>query len=375
LRERLENILAVLIIPRRVVMNLSEILEKAVANEASDIHLKVGSIPLFRINGEMMKSDFDIVSKEHFEKFIEDLNIDEFLLNKLENNRQVDVGYGVRGVGRFRVNLFYQRGSLAGVFRFIPFDIPTLDDLNLPEVLSKIALQPRGLLLVTGVTGSGKSTTLASMVDLINKNKKKHIITIEDPIEFLHKDINSSVVQRQVGYDTVSFASGLKGALREDPDVILVGEMRDRETITTALEAVETGHLVMSTLHTKDATETINRIISSFDLSQQSQIRLQLSATIEAVISQRLIPKKDGNGMVPAVEIMVATEFVRDAILDPEKSSNIKRSIEMNRDTHGTQTFDQSLLELYQDDLIDFDKAMEFATNPNDFALRARGVV
>jgi twitching motility protein PilT len=356
-------------------MNLSEILEKAVANEASDIHLKVGSIPLFRINGEMMKSDFDIVSKEHFEKFIEDLNIDEFLLNKLENNRQVDVGYGVRGVGRFRVNLFYQRGSLAGVFRFIPFDIPTLDDLNLPEVLSKIALQPRGLLLVTGVTGSGKSTTLASMVDLINKNKKKHIITIEDPIEFLHKDINSSVVQRQVGYDTVSFASGLKGALREDPDVILVGEMRDRETITTALEAVETGHLVMSTLHTKDATETINRIISSFDLSQQSQIRLQLSATIEAVISQRLIPKKDGNGMVPAVEIMVATEFVRDAILDPEKSSNIKRSIEMNRDTHGTQTFDQSLLELYQDDLIDFDKAMEFATNPNDFALRARGVV
>jgi twitching motility protein PilT len=357
------------------MMNLSEILEKAVENEASDIHLKVGSIPLFRINGEMVKSDFDIVSKEHFEKFIEDLNIDEFLLNKLESNRQVDVGYGVRGVGRFRVNLFYQRGSLAGVFRFIPFDIPTLDDLNLPEILGKIALQPRGLLLVTGVTGSGKSTTLASMVDLINRNKKKHIITIEDPIEFLHKDINSSVVQRQVGYDTISFASGLKGALREDPDVILVGEMRDRETISTTLEAVETGHLVMSTLHTKDATETINRIISSFDLSQQSQIRLQLSATIEAVISQRLIPKKDKNGMVPAVEIMVATEFVRDAILDPEKSSNIKRSIEMNRDTHGTQTFDQSLLELYQEDLIDFDKAMEFATNPNDFALKARGIV
>ncbi len=356
-------------------MSLKDILSVGVSNGASDIHIKVGSIPLFRIDGEMVKSNFDTISIEDMDKFIEEMEIDSFLLDKLKKNRQVDVGYGIDNVGRFRVNIFYQRGTLAAIFRFIPFEIPSLDALNLPPVIGKIAMKPRGLVLVTGVTGSGKSTTLAAMVNLINKEKKKHIITIEDPIEFLHRDINSSIVQRQVGYDTVSFASGLKGALREDPDVILVGEMRDRETITTALEAVETGHLVMSTLHTKDATETINRIIASFDLSQQSQIRLELAATIEAVISQRLIPRIDGSGMVPAVEIMVATDFVRDAILDPEKSSNIKRSIEMNRDTHGTQTFDQSLLELYVNGLVDLEKAMEFATNPNDFALRARGVV
>ena len=356
-------------------MTLKDILSEGVVNGASDIHIKVGSLPLFRIDGEMIKSNFDFVSAEDMDRFIKEMEIDSFLLEKLEKNRQVDIGYGISNVGRFRVNIFHQRGTLAAIFRFIPFEIPSLEDLNLPSVIGKIAMKPRGLVLVTGVTGSGKSTTLAAMVNLINREKKKHIITIEDPIEFLHKDINSSVVQRQVGYDTVSFASGLKGALREDPDVILVGEMRDRETITTALEAVETGHLVMSTLHTKDATETINRIIASFDLSQQNQIRLELAGTIEAVISQRLIPKKDESGMVPAVEVMVATDFVKDAILDPEKSSHIKRSIEMNRDTHGTQTFDQSLLELYANGLVDLDKAMEFATNPNDFALRARGIV
>ncbi len=356
-------------------MNLSDILTKGVELQSSDIHLKVGSIPLFRIDGNIAKSDFEVISKEDFNGFLDEMNVDKFLLDKLNDNRQVDIGYRLKDVGRFRVNLFFQRGSLAGIFRFIPFDIPSFDDLNLPSVLKTISLKPRGLVLVTGVTGSGKSTTLAAMVDLINNERQKHIITIEDPIEFLHKDKNSSIVQRQVGYDTLSFASGLRGALREDPDVILVGEMRDRETITTALEAVETGHLVMSTLHTKDATETINRIISSFDLSQQTQIRLELAGTIEAIISQRLIPKKDENGMVPAVEIMVATDFVRDAIIDPQKSSNIKRSIEMNRDTYGTQTFDQSLLELYNDGLIDLEKAMEFATNPNDFALKARGVV
>ncbi len=356
-------------------MKLSEILIQGVESGSSDIHIKTGSSPMFRIDGEMVKSGFDIIHEKDFNGFIEEMEVDEFLLEKLHKSRQVDIGYGLGGVGRFRVNMFYQRGSLAAIFRFIPFSIPSIEDLNLPRVIETIALKPRGLVLVTGITGSGKSTTLAAMVGLINQQRKKHIITIEDPIEFLHKDINSSIVQRQVGYDTLSFASGLKGALREDPDVILVGEMRDRETIATALEAVETGHLVMSTLHTKDATETINRIIASFDLSQQAQIRLELAGTIEAILSQRLIPKKDGSGMVPAVEIMVATDFVKDAILDAEKSANIKRSIEMNRDTYGTQTFDQSLLELYANDLIELDKAIEFATNPNDFALRARGIV
>ncbi len=356
-------------------MKLNDVLSEGVRNRASDIHLKVGSLPLFRINGDIVKSNFDIIKQSEFDSFMDDMKIDSFLSDKLHRYRQLDIGYGVSGVGRFRVNLFYQRGTLAGIFRFIPFDIPSLDELHLPKVVGDIALKPRGLILVTGITGSGKSTTLASMVDIINNNKKKHIVTIEDPIEFLHKDINSSIVQRQVGYDTISFASGLKGALREDPDVILVGEMRDRETIKTALEAVETGHLVMSTLHTKDATETINRIIASFTLEQQTQIRLQLSATIEAVISQRLIPKKDGQGMVPAVEIMLATELVREAILDPEKSVNIKRSIEMNENTSGTQTFDKSLMELYKSDMISLEKAIEFASNPNDFELRVRGIV
>jgi len=355
-------------------MNLDEILKIGVEKGASDIHLKVGSIPLFRINADIVKSELDIITKEDFEAFVVQMNIDKFLLDQLTTNRQVDIGYGVSGVGRFRVNLFHQRGTLAGVFRFIPFAIPSLKELHLPEVIETIAMKPRGLILVTGITGSGKSTTLASMVNIINKNKHKHIITIEDPIEYLHSDINSSVIQRQIGYDAVSFASGLKGALREDPDVILVGEMRDRETITTAIEAVETGHLVMSTLHTKDATETINRIIASFDLNQQHQIRLELSSTIEAVISQRLIPKKDGNGMVPAVEIMIATEFVKEAILDADKSINIKRSIEMNEDTYGTQTFDKSLMELYKAGEISLSKALEFASNPNDFELKVRGI-
>ncbi len=356
-------------------MNLNEILAEGVRQGASDVHLKVGSSPLFRINGDIMKSNLDSLSDSLFDDFIEEMHIDEFLLNKLKDNRQVDIGYGVKGVGRFRVNIFYQRGTLAGIFRFIPFDIPTIQQLHLPNVIKTIALKTRGLILVTGITGSGKSTTLASMVDIINKEKKKHIITIEDPIEYIHNDENSSIVQRQVGYDVMSFSSGLRGALREDPDVILVGEMRDRETMTTAMEAVETGHLVMSTLHTKDATETVNRIISTFDLNQQNQIRLQLSSTIESVISQRLIQRKDGDGMVPAAEIMIATELVREAILDPEKNINIKRSIEMNEDTYGTQTFDKSLMNLYTSGLISLEKAIEFASNPNDFELRVRGII
>ncbi len=356
-------------------MNLDEILTIGVEKGASDIHLKVGSPPIFRINGEMIKSELEQTTGEAFDAFIEQMKIDKFLLDKLTSYRQVDIGYGIANIGRFRVNLFHQRGTLAGVFRFIPFEIPSLEELRLPKVIETIALKPRGLILVTGITGSGKSTTLATMVNIINREKRKHIITIEDPIEYLHTDINSSVVQRQVGYDAMSFASGLRGALREDPDIILVGEMRDRETITTAIEAVETGHLVMSTLHTKDATETINRIIASFDLNQQHQIRLELSSTIEAVISQRLIPKKDGGGMVPAVEIMIATELVKEAVLDAEKSINIKRSIEMNEDTYGTQTFDKSLMDLYKAGDISLEKALEFASNPNDFELKVRGIV
>ncbi len=357
-------------------MRIDNLLKKGYENGASDIHLKVGTSPFFRINGSMVKvEDEEILKEEDFEEFLENEVIDQFLVEKLRNERQVDIGYGLGGVGRFRVNIFYQRGTLAAVFRFIPFNIPSLEELHLPDVIKTLALKPRGLILVTGVTGSGKSTTLACIIDIINKEKQKNIITIEDPIEYLHKDINSSIIQRQVGYDVRTFAEGLRGALREDPDVIMVGELRDRETITTALEAVETGHLVMATMHTKDAVETVNRIIAAFPLNEQREIRLQLSATLEAVVSQRLLKRKDGKGMVPAVEIMIATELVREAILEAEKMQNIRRSIEINRDTLGTQTFDQSLLELYKSGLVSFEEAKENATNPNDFALIAKGIM
>ena len=357
-------------------MRINDLLKKGYEKGASDIHLKVGTKPFFRISGSMVKvDDEENLKEEDFEEFLHSEAMDEFLLDKLRNERQVDIGYGLGGVGRFRVNIFYQRGTLAAVFRFIPFSIPSIEELHLPKVVETLALKPRGLILVTGITGSGKSTTLACMIDIINKERQKNIITIEDPIEYLHKDMNSSIIQRQVGYDVRTFAEGLRGALREDPDVIMVGELRDRETITTALEAVETGHLVMATMHTKDAVETVNRIIAAFPLSEQREIRLQLSATIEAVISQRLLKRKDGKGMVPAVEIMIATELVREAILEADKIQNIRRSIEINRDTLGTQTFDQSLLELYKSGLVSFEEAKENATNPNDFALIAKGIM
>ncbi len=357
-------------------MRIDEVLKRGFERGASDIHLKVGTKPFFRVNGLMYRGDEESpLGDEDFEEFLNSEAIDKFLVDKLKKERQVDIGYGLSGVGRFRVNVFYQRGKLAAVFRFIPFEIPSLEELNLPKVVERLALKPRGLILVTGITGSGKSTTLATMIDIINRERQKNIITIEDPIEYLHRDINSSVIQRQVGYDVLGFAQGLRGALREDPDVIMVGELRDRETISTALEAVETGHLVMATMHTKDAVETVNRIIAAFPLNEQREIRLQLSTTLEAVISQRLLKRKDGKGMVPAVEVMIATELVRDAILESEKIQNIRRSIELNRDTLGTQTFDQSLLELYKKGLVSFEEAMENATNPNDFALIAKGIV
>ena len=357
-------------------MKLNDILAKGVELGASDVHLKTGSIPLFRIRGDMERSSLDVLLKENFDNFLSDMNLNDYMLNNLENNRQIDVGHGVPGLGRFRVNVFYQRGTLAAIFRYIPFDIPSVESLNLPEVVKKISLQPRGLVLVTGVTGSGKTTTLAAMIDIINKAKKKNIITIEDPIEYLHRDEQSSIVQRQVGYDVTDFASGLKGALREDPDIILIGEMRDRETISTAIEAVETGHLVMSTLHTLDAVETVNRIISSFPLDEQQQIRIQLSGTIEAVLSQRLIERSDESGMVPAVEVMIASDFVRDAIKDGRRTnSDIRRSIKVNRDVYQTQSFDQSLIDLYNLKLITKDKALEYASNPSDLQLKMRGIM
>ena len=293
---------------------------------------------------------------------------------RFEEYREADLAYGIPGLGRFRVNVFQQRGTVGIVFRVIPFGVKTIEQLLLPRVIEKIAMEHRGLVLVTGTTGSGKSTTLAAMIDYINSNRTSHIITIEDPIEFLIRDRRSIVNQREIGVDTQSFSNALRAALRQDPDVILVGEMRDFETIETAITAAETGHLVMSTLHTLDATETINRIISVFPPYQQKQVRLQLGSILRAVVSQRLVPRADGKGRVPALEVMVSTARVRECISDKERTKELNDAIAKGFTTYGMQTFDQSLMHLVKQDLVTYDEALKHVSNPDDFALRFRGI-
>jgi twitching motility protein PilT len=280
----------------------------------------------------------------------------------------------VAGLGRFRVNVFQQRGNVGMVLRVIPTKIRTSDELNLPRVLDKICEEQRGLILVTGTTGSGKSTTLAAIVDRINSTRSDHVITIEDPIEFLHRDKHSFINQREVEVDTASFSSALRAALRQDPNVILVGEMRDLETIATALLAAETGHLVLSTLHTLDATETIQRIIAVFPPPEQKQIRLQLAATLKAVVSQRLVRRADDKGRVPAIEVMIMTAYIRDCIINPDKTRLIHDAISAGTSQYGMQTFDQSLYDLYTRELISYEEALIRASNPDDFKLRIQGI-
>jgi twitching motility protein PilT len=285
------------------------------------------------------------------------------------------MGYEVYGMGRFRINLFQQRGKLRIALRIVPFQIKSLEELHLPPAIANISLEQRGLILVTGTTGSGKSTTLASMIDIVNNERNCHIITIEDPIEFVHEDKKSIVDQREIGSDTSTFSSALRVALRQDPDVILVGEMRDFETIETALTAAETGHLVMSTLHTLNATETITRIISVFPPYHQKQVRLQLAGVLKGVISQRLVPRADGKGRVPAVEILVSTARVRESIIEKDKTNEINDAIAKGVTSYGMQSFDQSLMFLMQERLITYEEALKHCTNPDDFALRVKGIL
>lgn len=289
-------------------------------------------------------------------------------------HRELDVSYGVAGLGRFRTNLFQQRGMVGVTFRVIPLKVETIEELNLPPIIGKLAMEPRGMVLVTGTAGSGKSTTLAAMIGYINNYRTGHIVTIEDPIEFLHADNRCLINQREVGIDTASFAGALRSALRQDPDVILVGEMRDFDTISTAIVAAETGHLVLSTLHTIDAAETVNRIIAIFPPYQQKQIRLQLAALLRGVISMRLIPRADGIGRVPAVEVMVATATIRECIADADKTRKIPEVIAAGTSEYGMQTFDQSLMSLFQRGLVSYEEALRWSSNPNDFALRVRGI-
>ena len=281
-----------------------------------------------------------------------------------------DCSWGLPGLGRFRVNILRQRGSFMIVMRVIPIDIPDFDELRLPQVLERIAQQERGLILVTGVTGSGKSSTQAAMINHINRNMKKHIVTLENPIEFLHRDNQCSITQRDIGTDTASFMTGLRAALRQDPDVILIGEMRDPETIDIAMRAAETGHLVISTVHTKDAVQTISRLIAVFAPSEQEMIRIRLSETLLAVISQRLLPRKDGQGRVVAVEVMNVTGTIRDCIRDTARLDEIYELVADGKDQYGSQTFDQHLMELVKADSVDFETAKSMASNPSDFDLK-----
>ncbi|MBI4734754.1 MAG: type IV pilus twitching motility protein PilT [candidate division NC10 bacterium] len=355
-------------------MELPDLLKVAVERKASDLHIKVGSPPVLRIDDrlvplmEMPRLGQDAV-----------VTMAASVMNakqreKFKERSEIDLAYSMPGLGRFRANVFQQRGTVGIVLRVIPIKIQAIGELNLPPVLEKIALEPRGLILVTGTTGSGKSSTLASMIDYINGNRSGHILTIEDPIEFLHRDKKCLVNQREVGVDTPSFSEALRSALRQDPDIILVGEMRDYETISTAILAAETGHLVMSTLHTLDATETINRVISVFPPYQQKQIRLQVAAVLKGIIAQRLIPRADGKGRVPAVEVCIATATVRECVVDPDKTRKLNEVIGASVSQYGMQTFDQSLMSLYTRGLISYEEALHWCSNPDDFALRVRGV-
>jgi len=358
----------------RPPMELSDILQVAVRGGASDIHLKVGLPPMFRVDGALVPlKNAQRLSGEEVSRMALG-TMSEPQRKRFQETSEVDLGFGVAGLGRFRVNVFMQRGAPGMVLRVIPVKISTVEELLLPPVVEQIAKEERGLVLVTGITGSGKSTTLASIVDHINANESGHIMTIEDPIEFLIRDKRCVVNQREVGVDTHSFGHAMKSALRQDPDVILVGEMRDLETIETALNAAETGHLVMSTLHTLDATESINRVIGAFPPHQQKQVRLQLASVLKAVISQRLVPRADGKGRVPAVEILRSSARVRELIEDKDRTRDIHEAIAQGHTSYGMQTFDQSLMSLLKKGLISMDEAKRQATNPDDFALRLAGI-
>ena len=357
-----------------MTIKIDDLLRVATSHNASDLHLKAGSFPYMRIGGELRPLvDAKPLTQE------DTLDMAFSMMSNRQKQRfkevsEVDIAYGVAGVGRFRANIFQQRGTVSVVLRVIPDSTRSTSALGLPPVIDKIAEEQRGLILVTGATGSGKSTTLAAMIDRINATRSGHIVTIEDPIEFLHKDKRSFVTQREVDVDTRSFAEALRGALRQDPDVILVGEMRDLETIETALTAAETGHLVLSTLHTLDATETITRVVSSFPSHQQKSIRLQLAGILKAVISMRLVRAAKGRGRVPAVEIMVSTGLIRDYIINEEKTYMIREAIAAGTSQYGMQTFDQSLFHLYKSGLINLEEALRNASNADEFLMRASGI-
>jgi len=355
-------------------MHVNDLLKIAVDAGASDLHLKVGSYPMMRVRGALMPAVEDKRLDHEDVVAMSAAVMSTSQRQRFKEMQEVDLAYSVPGLGRFRCNIFQQRGTVGLVLRVIPMHIRSIDDWGLPDVLKRIAEEERGLVLVTGTTGSGKSTTLAAMVDHINRHRCTHVMTVEDPIEFLHRDQKSIVNQREVSVDTRSFAQALRSALRQDPDVILVGEMRDFETIETGLLAAETGHLVFSTLHTLDATETINRIIAVFPPHQQKQVRLQLASVLRAVVSQRLMPRADGDGRAAAVEVMITTPYSRDCIVDKDKTHLIHGAIAQGTSQYGMQTFDQSIFGLYQSGLVSYEEALRWASNVDEFKLKVQGI-
>src|ERR671937_5625 len=353
--------------------NFKAVLQRMIQQNASDLHLKVGRPPVLRVNGDLTLLDQPPLRPDDLKSLAEQIMTPR-QVKEFSEHKEADFAIGVPGVGRFRTNVYQQRGTVAFAFRAIPYEVKQIRELNLPTVLEEIALKPRGLVLVTGVTGSGKSTALAAMINHVNTNRRVNIITIEDPIEFLHRDQHSNISQREVGNDTLSFNSALRHVLRQDPDVILIGEIRDIETLDTALKAADTGHLVFSTLHTTDATQSIQRVISFFPPHQHDEVRHTLSTALQAIISLRLVPRKDGRGRVPAAEVLINTAAVADNVRDLSKQLNIPDLIAEGSIQYGMQSFDQSLFHWYSQGVISYESAIFYATNPSEFALKVSGV-
>ncbi len=353
--------------------NYKAILQQMVQQNASDLHLKVGRPPTVRIDGELRGLELPPIKPEDLRSIGEQI-MPPKQRREYDAEKEADFAIGVPGVGRFRVNMYQQRGSIAYAFRAIAFQALSIKDLNLPPVLEQIALRPRGLVLVTGITGSGKSTALASMVQYVNEHRHANVITIEDPIEFLHRDINCHINQREIGTDTGSFAQALRRVLRQDPDIVLIGEIRDLETLEIALKAADTGHLVFSTLHTTDATQTINRVLSFYPPHQQADVRFSLSTALQAVVSLRLVPRADHAGRIPACEVLINTAAVQDNIRDMNKSLNIPDLIRDGTVQYGMQSFDQSLMNWYRKGVISYENAVFYSTNPSEFALKVQGI-
>jgi twitching motility protein PilT len=354
-------------------MNIKSLLEHMIELEASDLHIKPGIPPVVRVNGKLQRTEYAAPTPKEMEEVARKI-LTPLQREKFETTREVDFAFGVTGLARFRANFYVQRSSIAMVFRHVPVTIRDVEDLGLPEVVAKLSMRPRGLILVTGTVGSGKSTTMAAMVQAINRNLNSSIITIEDPIEFLHRDDKSIINQREVGSDTASFNDALRHILRQDPNAILIGEIRDVETMEIALKAADTGHLVLSTLHTTDAAQTINRIISFFPPHHHQEVRYLLASTLQGIVSQRLIRRADGAGRVPAVEVMVSTGNVRDCIIDPEKTPLLHQIMREGVTTHDMQTFDQALMKLYQDGVITLDDALRASSKPHELTLRLKGI-